>query len=660
MSTADEAGVRAPDAAAAAAVRERLAQPGTAGGAARGRLAELAAWAASVQGRCPPEPFRRVRLVVLAADHGVAADGVSADPPAVGATRAAAVLDGTGLTAILAAGTGVGVRLVDVGLAARPAGLPDRDARSVRPGSGRLDRADALTAEEAERAYEVGTALADEEVDAGADLLLTGALGVGRSTPAAVVVGLTTGAEPQELTGRRGGLDDAGWMRRTAALRDGMRRGRTCLGDPFDLLAVVGGADLAALTGLLVRAAERRTPVLLDGVTDLAAALLAARLAPLVTGWLLAGTGSHDPAVLAALARLPLTPVLETGSTLDAGTGGLLALPVLRAAVASVTARMTGGAADGGPAPLGPPWALPRRSARPGRRGPDGRSPARGPAADRPAGACPDGRPGHRRRAAGRPARRARPRPRRRDPALPAADDAELRRPAAAAECASSSSCWVCSPAAGTSPGWRPTADALGPPAGGRRPGRTRSGQPGPDPAPRTTPGGPAIGALGVLALLAVLGVQVTALNSVVQAERGTESVLLAVVAGRLALTWAARAGGGSDPAGDPADDAGDDPAGQPSGPALLAAGVPAVVAAGWTLLVGAGAAAYGLLDDGAGVAGAARTAGALLLALLTADLLRRHLVRRLGALTWAGASTLLEVAATVALVVMTVERPHL
>ena len=134
------------------------------------------------------------------------------------------------------------------------------------------------------------------------------------------------------MTSKGATIDDALWMRRCAAVRDTMRRGRPILADHVGLLAAVGGADLAAMTGLLLQAAARRTPVLLDGVATAAAALVAQRMAFRSSDWWAAAHRSPEPAHDLALDRLGLEPLLDLGIRAEDGTGALLAVPLLRAA----------------------------------------------------------------------------------------------------------------------------------------------------------------------------------------------------------------------------------------------------------------------------------------------------------------------------------------
>lgn len=302
-----------------------------------GRLEELSIWAAGVQGDCPPGPFADARVVVFAGDHGVAAAGVSAFPPEVTAQMVANFAAGGAAVNVLARANGAGVRVVDMAVDADTD--PAVSGHKVRRGSGRIDVEDALSAVEAARAIDAGIAIADEEVDAGAELLIAGDMGIGNTTPAATLVAVLTGVEPTKVVGRGTGVDDAGWIRKCAVIRDARRRAWPQRDDVPALLATAGGADLAAMTGFLLRAAYRRTPVLLDGLIVTTAALAAHRANPRVANWFLAAHQSVEPAHELALRQLGLTPILDLGMRLGEGSGALVALPILRAAT-SVLAEM--------------------------------------------------------------------------------------------------------------------------------------------------------------------------------------------------------------------------------------------------------------------------------------------------------------------------------
>ncbi|AEA26711.1 MULTISPECIES: nicotinate-nucleotide--dimethylbenzimidazole phosphoribosyltransferase [Pseudonocardia] len=297
-----------------------------------GRLAELGCWLASVQGTCPPHAPLRPRVVVVAADHGIAAAAVSAYPAGTTALQVTAARDRTMPAAVVAPVASASVRIVDAGL--DDPGAPDaaEPRYRVRRGSGRIDVEDALTEDETDAALRIGRALADEEVDAGADLLVPGSLGVGATTAASTLVAAVTGIEPVAVVGRGSGIDDNTWMRKAAAVRDALRRTRPVRRDPVGLLRTAGGADIAVLTGFLLQASLRRTPVLLDGLVVTTAALLAEQLAPGARRWWLAGQRSPEPAVGPLLERLALEPVLDLGIRLGDGTGALAVVPMLQMA----------------------------------------------------------------------------------------------------------------------------------------------------------------------------------------------------------------------------------------------------------------------------------------------------------------------------------------
>ncbi|GAA4996343.1 nicotinate-nucleotide--dimethylbenzimidazole phosphoribosyltransferase [Kitasatospora paranensis] len=315
-----------------------------------GALEELGAWLASVQGTAPARPVTAAKVLLFAGDHGVAALGVSRPDPAsepvpspiagLGSTPAAstvrrvhAVLDGTAPVAVLARRYGAAVRVVDIAVDADPLEFPEEVSRHrVRRGSGRIDVEDALTADEAVRAFRAGMAVADEEADLGTDLVLLGDLGAGSTTVAAVLVGALCGTDAAAVTGRGSGIDDRVWMVKCATVRDALRRARPVLGDQLALLAATGGADFAAITGFLLQAAVRRLPVVLDGVVSAACALVAQRVAFRAPEWWRAGQDSGEPAQAKAYDRLTLTPLQQIGVRAGGGVGALLALPLVQAA----------------------------------------------------------------------------------------------------------------------------------------------------------------------------------------------------------------------------------------------------------------------------------------------------------------------------------------
>lgn len=321
---------------------------------ALGQLEPLSEWLASVTGQCPPPALEPVTVAIFAGDHGVARTaGTSAYPPEVTAQMVLNFLAGGAAVNVLADVVGARVRVFDLAVdapddylapfatGAHNVRTQDVLAYKVRRGSGSIDREDALTYEQALAAFNAGRHIADAEVDAGVRLLIPGDMGIGNTTPAAALIGLLTRTELQDVVGRGTGIDDATWMRKTAAVRDAIRRGRARTQDPIDLLAAIGGADIAAMTGFLLQASIRRTPVLLDGVISAAAGVVATTINYRAPVWWQASHRSTEPAQHAALEQLRLTPLVDLSLRLGEGTGALVALPLLRAAQATLASMAT-------------------------------------------------------------------------------------------------------------------------------------------------------------------------------------------------------------------------------------------------------------------------------------------------------------------------------
>ncbi len=330
----DQTRIAPPSPDVAARAQERLAGLATPAGAL-GRIGELGAWLAAVQGEVPPRPLTDVRLVVLAGDHGVAAHGVSAYPAAVTEAMVRTIVAGRAGVSALAREHGVAVTVLDVAVDADLSDLPaEVGARKVRRGSGPIHLTDALTRDEAERSLSLGAEVARELVDDGAQLLMTGDLGIGNTTPAAALVAAVLGLPADEVTGRGTGIDDDGWARKRDVVEAALARtaGRTT--DPVELLTALGSADLAATVGFLVEASTLGVPVVLDGLMSVACAVVAEAMAPGAAAWWVAGHRSTEPAQTHALKSLGLEPLLDVGMRLGEGSGAVAALPMLRSGIA--------------------------------------------------------------------------------------------------------------------------------------------------------------------------------------------------------------------------------------------------------------------------------------------------------------------------------------
>jgi nicotinate-nucleotide--dimethylbenzimidazole phosphoribosyltransferase len=334
MSLLDQtvADIRPPDPAVMTQAAQRQARltkpPGS-----LGRLEDLSVRLAGLAGTCPPPSLTPATVVVFAADHGVHARGVTPWPQRVTAQMVANFLAGGAVVNAVAAQVDARVVVVDVGVATP---LPETDGllvRKVRPGTRDMTTGPALTRDETLAALDIGITMAATLVDHGSRVLLTGDMGIANTTASAALIAAFTGEDPTRVTGRGTGIDDQTLARKIDVVRAALARHRPDPSDPIGVLAAFGGLEHTALAGLLLGAAARRTPVILDGVIAGAAALAASRLAPdAVAGWI-AGHRSAEPGHTVALRALDLHPLLDLGLRLGEGSGALLALPLVQGAV---------------------------------------------------------------------------------------------------------------------------------------------------------------------------------------------------------------------------------------------------------------------------------------------------------------------------------------
>ena len=295
-----------------------------------GRLEELALRLAVLRGG-PPSVEQPV-ILTLAADHGVVAEGVSAYPQAVTAQMVANFVRGGAAVNVLARQAGARVVVADFGVAGPlgPAGGLVRCALAA--GTQNMALGPAMTRAQAEQALEAGAELATEAIEAGADLLATGEMGIGNTTAASAITAALTGAAPERVTGRGAGADDAALARKVAVVRRALAANAPDPRDGLDVLAKVGGFEIAGLVGVVLAGAARRVPVALDGFIAGAAALVAVALAPAARHVLFAAHRSAEPGHALVLERLELAPYLDLGMRLGEGTGAVLFVHLARAA----------------------------------------------------------------------------------------------------------------------------------------------------------------------------------------------------------------------------------------------------------------------------------------------------------------------------------------
>jgi len=308
-----------------------------------GHLEELACRLAAIHGRVPEAPPRPA-IVVAAADHGATARGVSAYPPEVTAQMLANFASGGAAICVLTRGAGARLVVVDAGVLDAPE-LPEIRVEVVDGvrGTADLSLGPAMARSTAIALVERGIALAHRLADEGFDVIGVGEMGIGNSTAASALAAGLLPADPSSVCGPGTGLDEEGLHRKIGVVRRGLEANGLSRADAdaIEVLAAVGGLEIAFLVGVILGASTRRVAVLLDGFITGSAALVARQLAPACVGSMVAATRSPEPGHALVLDALGLEPVLELRLRLGEGTGAALALPLLRAAVAIVSDMAT-------------------------------------------------------------------------------------------------------------------------------------------------------------------------------------------------------------------------------------------------------------------------------------------------------------------------------
>ncbi|MFF0287272.1 nicotinate-nucleotide--dimethylbenzimidazole phosphoribosyltransferase [Streptomyces sp. NPDC005262] len=299
---------------------------------ALGMLEIISAQLSGLSRMCPPPIPEPAAVAIFAGDHGVHAQGVTAWPQEVTGQMVANFLGGGAVCNAFAAQVGAEVCVVDVGVATELPATAGLLPRKVRAGTADFTTGPALTREEVLAAIEVGIETARDLVAAGNKGLLTGEMGIANTTASAALICVYTGMDPAEVTGRGTGINDEMHARKVDVVRRGLELHQPDPSDPIGVLAAVGGLEHAAMAGFLLGGASLRTPVVLDGVSAGAAALVARAIAPEALAACIAGHRSAEPGHVAALNKLGLRPLVDLDLRLGEGTGALLALPIVQSA----------------------------------------------------------------------------------------------------------------------------------------------------------------------------------------------------------------------------------------------------------------------------------------------------------------------------------------
>jgi len=296
-----------------------------------GKLEAIARQLAGIAGQVLPESGRKA-VIVMAGDHGVCEEGVSAFPAEVTPQMVLNFLNGGAAVNVLARHAGAEVVCVDIGVNADLQQHPGLVSRKVRKGTGNIARGPAMTLAEAEQAVAAGVELVDELAAQGVRLLATGEMGIGNTTPSAALLCALTGLAPAQAVGRGTGIDETGWLRKIAVVQQALEVNAPDADKLLETLAQVGGLEIAGLVGVILGAARNRCLVVIDGFISSAAALVASRIAPLCVPYMLASHLSQEQGHARLLEAIGLSPMLHMDMRLGEGTGAVLAFSLVEAA----------------------------------------------------------------------------------------------------------------------------------------------------------------------------------------------------------------------------------------------------------------------------------------------------------------------------------------
>ncbi len=307
--------------AAAAARQDRLTKPA----GSLGRLEQISVQLAGIQQKSNPR-INDKAIVVMAADHGVVAEGTSAYPQAVTAQMVLNFLHGGAGINVIARQIGARVVVVDMGVAEPIPTHTQLLSHKIGPGTANMAAGPAMSEEAAIRALEVGIEIAGSQIKLGLDIIGTGDMGIGNTTASSAICAVMTGKSAAEVTGRGTGIGDDQLKHKTAVIEKALKVNRPDPQQPLSVLAKVGGFEIAGLAGVMLGAAAHRVPVVVDGFISGAAALIAAGLAPNIKGFLIAGHVSVEAGHKVLLKHLGLKPLVDLDMRLGEGTGAAIGI----------------------------------------------------------------------------------------------------------------------------------------------------------------------------------------------------------------------------------------------------------------------------------------------------------------------------------------------
>ncbi|MEE4195366.1 MAG: nicotinate-nucleotide--dimethylbenzimidazole phosphoribosyltransferase [Anaerolineae bacterium] len=293
-----------------------------------GRLEEISVQIAGIQGVATPS-VKKKSVIVMAGDHGVSIEGVSAFPSNVTQQMVGGILMGKAAINAIAGYTGANVRLIDMGVDFDFPETMNLENRKVHRGTANMAEKPAMTQEQVLKAIKIGMTIAHEEAEKGVELIALGEMGIGNTTPSSAIISTITGVPVSTVTGRGTGVDNCGLNRKVAVIEKAIEVNQPDPSDPLDVLMKLGGLEIAGLVGVILGAATHRIPVVLDGLISSAAALIAYEIHPELRLFLLAGHKSVEPGQQAVFERIGLKPILDLNMRLGEGTGAVLASNII-------------------------------------------------------------------------------------------------------------------------------------------------------------------------------------------------------------------------------------------------------------------------------------------------------------------------------------------
>ncbi|MGO4371904.1 nicotinate-nucleotide--dimethylbenzimidazole phosphoribosyltransferase [Paenibacillus sp. MCAF20] len=296
-----------------------------------GKLEAIACQLAGISGQLWPDMTRKT-VIVMAGDHGVCEEGVSAFPPAVTPQMVLNFLNGGAAVNVLARQAGADVICVDIGVNA-DLEHPKLVSRKVVHGTANMAKGPAMTREQALQAIAAGIELVDEQAAAGVRVFATGEMGIGNTTASSAIASVLTGLSPEQSVGRGTGINDEARARKIEVVKRSIAVNNPDPTDPIDVLAKVGGAEIAGLVGVIIGAAANGCPVVIDGFISSAAALVASRITEQTRPYMLASHLSHEQGHLKLLAAIGLSPMIQLEMRLGEGTGAVLSFHFIDAAL---------------------------------------------------------------------------------------------------------------------------------------------------------------------------------------------------------------------------------------------------------------------------------------------------------------------------------------